>query len=350
MSDAEWMLQAIALAHDARFTTSPRPWVGCVLVTEAGEVFSGVTAGKGGPHAEQIALSKAGAQARGATLYVTLEPCPHHGLTPPCTDAIISAGLKRVVVALRDPDERVNGQGIAQLQKAGIKTSVGTCAAAAGRQLAPYLTHRRLRRPFVTVKLAATLDARTALADGTSKWITGPHARADAHLLRAEVDAVLVGANTARRDNPWLTVRDAILPAGIKLWQVQPQRFVLGQIPANSNLLAANPRAGVLPAQELAGSLKEILPQLAEQDIVSLLVEGGATVAAAFHEAQLVDRYVFYLAAAVAGGNQALPLFNGQTATKISDLWRGRIVDLTLLGDDIRVELEPAPAPMPDLI
>jgi len=350
MNNAEWMLQAIDLAHDARFVTSPRPWVGCVIVTEEGEAFQGTTAGRNGPHAEQVALSKAGDKARGAKLYVTLEPCSHHGATPPCAEAIIKAGLKQVVIALRDPDERVNGQGITQLQKAGIKTSVGTGAELAGRQLAPYLTHRQLRRPFVTLKLAATLDARTALADGTSKWITGPHAKADAHLLRAEADAVLVGANTVRLDNPWLTVRDAVLPDGIQLRDVQPRRLVLGKIPENSNLLVADPKSGILPAQEVGGNLKEVLAELAAQDIVSLLVEGGATVAAAFHEAQLVDRYILYLAAAVAGGNKALPLFAGQTAEKMSDLWRGRIVDLALLGDDIRVELVPQSREMPNFV
>ena len=329
------------LAEDARFNTAPRPWVGCAIVTEQGQVFKGATDGRHGPHAEQIALEAAGEHARGATLYTTLEPCAHHGQTPPCVAAIVQAGIAEVVVALTDPDPKVNGQGIQQLTEAGIEVKSGVGVEEATMQLQPYLTQRRSKRPFVTLKLALTLDGRVALPDGTSQWLTGTAARADAHLLRAEADAVLVGAGTARRDNPSLTVRNATLPLGLRPQDVQPQRLVLGKIPAGSKLLEANLGQSLTPAAELSGELPEILEQLASQGIVSLLVEGGPTVARSFHEAQLIDRYVFYLAPALAGGNQGLPVLGGSAATSMAELWRGEFTGVQLLGEDLRVELKP---------
>ena len=341
MSHSYWMGLALEAAEDVRFNTAPRPWVGCAIVTEQSQVFKGATDGRHGPHAEQVALAAAGEQARGATLYVTLEPCSHQGQTPPCAQDIIQAGIAQVVVALTDPDPKVNGQGIRQLTDAGIDVKLGVGAPEATRQLQPYLTQRQHHRPFVTLKLALTLDGRVALPDGTSQWLTGTTARADAHLLRAEADAVLVGAGTARRDNPSLTVRNAALPLGLTPKDVQPQRLVLGQIPAGSKLLEASPEKNLAPATELSGELPEILTQLAAQGIVSLLVEGGPTVARAFHEAQLIDRYVFYLAPALAGGNQGLPVLEGSTATSMAELWRGELMGVQLLGEDLRVELRP---------
>ena len=345
MSHSHWMRLALELAEDARFNTAPRPWVGCAIVTEQGQVFKGATAGRHGPHAEQVALAAAGEHARGATLYTTLEPCSHHGQTPPCAEGIIQAGIAEVVVALADPDPKVNGQGIRQLTEAGLDVKLGVGAEEAARQLRPYLTQRQHHRPFVTLKLALTLDGRVALPDGTSQWLTGTTARADAHLLRAEADAVLVGAGTARHDNPSLTVRNAVLPLGLTPKDVQPQRLVLGKIPTGSKLLEANPSQNLAPATELSGELPEILAQLADQGIVSLLVEGGPTVARAFHEAQLIDRYVFYLAPALAGGNQGLSALGGSTATSMAELWRGELVGAQLLGEDLRLELQPRPAP-----
>src|SRR4051794_4257601 len=210
MDDSEAMDRAIALASAVRTRTSPNPWVGCVLVTRDGAVFEGATAPPGGPHAEVVALAAAGPRTRGATVFTTLEPCAHHGRTPPCADALVSAGVARVVVGITDPDPHVAGQGIARLQAAGIETTVGVRAEAVEEQLAAYLTHRRTGRPHVVLKLAPPLDGRPAAADGSSQWITGPEARADAHRLRAESDAVLVGAGTVRADDPSLTVRHGV--------------------------------------------------------------------------------------------------------------------------------------------
>ena len=314
------MRRAIKLADGVRLSTSPNPWVGCVI--EPGG-FEGATAPPGGPHAEAAALAVAGEEARGATLYCTLEPCAHVGRTPPCADAVVEAGVRRVVVALEDPDPRVSGRGIRRLREAGLDVTVGVCAGEVRRQLAPYLTHRATGRPFVVLKLAATLDGRTAAPDGSSRWITGEAARADAHRLRAESDAVLVGAGTVRADDPALTVRLADGP--------DPLRVVLGKAP---------PGARVHPALELEGDLGQVLDELGRRGILQVLVEGGATVAQRFHAAGLVDRYVLYLAPALLGGDDGRGLFAGPGAASITGAWRGRLVDVRRLGDDLRVELE----------
>jgi diaminohydroxyphosphoribosylaminopyrimidine deaminase/5-amino-6-(5-phosphoribosylamino)uracil reductase len=330
MTDEAAMDRAIELAAGVRTTTSPNPWVGCVIVPGdgSGAWFEGATRPPGGAHAEIVALEAAGARAAGATLVTTLEPCSHHGRTPPCTDAIVAAGVARVVVAVEDPDVHVQGSGIAALRAAGIQVDVGRRAAEVRAQLAPYLKHRRTGRPWVVLKLAATLDGRTAAADGSSRWITGPEALADAHRLRAESDAVVVGAGTVRADDPSLTVRH--LPGR------DPLRVVLGHAP---------PDAAVHPALELHGDLGRVLDELGRRHVLQALVEGGATVAGAFHRAGLVDRYVIYLAPALAGGDDGRPLLAGPGAATIDDLWRGRIVGLDRLGDDLRVELEPACSP-----
>jgi len=274
-----------------------------------------------------VALTAAGSHAHGATLYSTLEPCAHHGLTPPCTETIVAAGVSRVVVAVLDPDPRVAGRGVEELRQAGIEVTVGVAADEAAELLAPYLKHRRTGRPWVVLKLAATLDGRIAAPDGTSKWLTGAEARADAHRLRAASDAVLVGAGTVRSDDPQLTVRIDPEP------DRQPVRVVLGKAPAG---------ARVLPAMEMNGEPGAVLDELGAQGILQVLVEGGATVAHAFHHDRMVDRYVVYLAPALFGGNDAVPMFAGAGASTMEGLWRGRLVSVTRLGDDLRVELEAA--------
>ena len=322
------MARALELAESVRTTTSPNPWVGCVV--EPGG-FEGATRPPGGPHAERVALAAAGAVARDATLVTTLEPCSHHGRTPPCVDAILAAGVRRVVVALEDPDPAVRGSGIRALRQAGVEVEVGVGAEQARAQLAPYLKHRRTGRPWVVLKLAATLDGRTAAPDGSSRWITGPEARADVQRLRAESDAVVVGAGTVRADDPNLTVR---VEAGDGQGR-QPVRVVLGQAPAG---------AKVHPALELGGDLGQVLDDLGGRGVVQALVEGGPTVAGAFHRAGLVDRYVLYLAPALLGGADGRPVLAGPGAATLADAWRGRIVGVRRLGGDLRVDLAPRDA------
>ena len=326
--DLAAMRRALALAAEVRARTSPNPWVGAVVVGPDGARAEGATAPPGGPHAEIVALDRAGAGARGATLYATLEPCAHHGRTPPCTKAIVAAGVTRVVVPLLDPDPQVSGRGVAELRAAGITVDVGVAADEAADLLAPYLTHRRTGRPWVVLKLAATLDGRIAAPDGTARWLTGAEARADAHRLRASSDAVLVGAGTVRADDPELTARVEPAP------DHQPLRVVLGRAPAE---------ARVHPAIEVTGDPGDVLDELGAKGVLQLLVEGGAHVAHQFHAAGLVDRYVLYLAPALFGGDDAVPLFAGPGAATVADVWRGHVVSVTRLGPDVRVELAPPP-------
>lgn len=336
------MARAIALGRGVQGTTSPNPWVGAVVVPPGSadggggsgrcsggvRTYEGATAPPGGPHAEIVALDAARRDgcSDGATLYVTLEPCVHHGRTGPCVDAIVEAGLARVVIGTLDPDTKVAGRGADALRRAGIEVGVGVEEAAVQASLAPYLKHRRTGRPWVVLKMAATLDGRTAAADGTSRWITGPAARADVHRLRALSDAVLVGAGTVKIDDPDLRVRTDPAP------RRQPLRVVLGRAPES---------AKIHPALELSGDLDEVLAELGRRDVLQVLVEGGPRVASAFHLRGLVDAYVVYLAPALSGGDDGPGVFAGAGARSVGDLWRGKLVSVERLGDDLKVELVP---------
>lgn len=321
--DDELMRRAIRNGAAVRAVTTPRPWVGAVVVTADGEVHDGATEPAPGRHAEVVALDAAGDAARGATVFSTLEPCSHVNVTGPCADALVEAGVARVVIGVEDPDHRVRGSGIQRLRDAGIDVTVGVCTDDVTRQLAPYLVHRSTGRSYVVLKVAATLDGRTAAPDGSSQWITGEAARVDAHRLRAESDAIVVGAGTVRADDPTLTVRDVT--------GRDPVRVVLGRAPED---------AKVHPALELSGDLGSVLDELGGRGIIQVLVEGGATVAHGFHAAGLVDRYVVYLAPALLGGDDGRGLFAGPGAATIADAWRGRIVSVQQLGNDIRLDLE----------
>jgi diaminohydroxyphosphoribosylaminopyrimidine deaminase/5-amino-6-(5-phosphoribosylamino)uracil reductase len=321
--DEVWMAEAIALGRSVRTSTSPNPWVGAVIVPVGEDpVAEGATQPPGGPHAEVVALGLAGPTARGATVYVTLEPCCHQGRTGPCAEALIDAGVARVVVGVLDPDPHVAGQGIARLREAGIEVEVGVLAAEVEESLAPYLAHRRRGRPWVVLKLAATLDGRIAAPDGSSRWITGPEARADAHQLRAESDAILVGAGTVRADDPALTVR--LAPGR------DPLRIVLGQLPED---------AQAQPALVHDGELEPLLAELGTRGVLQLLVEGGSRVAWSFHQQKLVDQYVVYLAPALLGGDDGVPLFGGPGEPSMDRVWRGRFRAVRALGPDLRIDL-----------
>jgi diaminohydroxyphosphoribosylaminopyrimidine deaminase/5-amino-6-(5-phosphoribosylamino)uracil reductase len=238
-----------------------------------------------------------------------------------------------VVVGVEDPDPLVSGRGVAALRSAGLDVEVGVSADAVRSQLAPYLKHRRTGRPWVVLKLAATLDGRIAAPNGSSRWITGDAARRDAHRLRSQSDAVIVGAGTVRKDDPSLTVRLPPEDPWFRGPDDQPVRVVLGRIP---------PGAAVEPATACAGDLGDILSGLGERGVMQALVEGGARVAHAFHGSGLVDRYVLYLAPAFFGGSDGRAMFDGAGAADIEGLWRGRILSVTSLEGDLRVELSSA--------
>lgn len=321
------MTRALELARSVRTRTSPNPWVGSVVLDAAGELAGeGATAPAGGPHAEATALEAAGERARGGTCYSTLEPCAHHGRTPPCAEALVGAGIRRAVVALVDPDDRTQGRGIARLEQAGIEVTTGVLEVEVSELLLPYLVHRRTLRPYVVLKLAATLDGRIAAPDGTSKWITGSEARSDVQRLRSESDAILVGAGTARLDDPRLDVRTDPPP------DRQPLRVVLGRAPQQARLQ---------PALELTGDVRGVLDELGRRGVLQLLVEGGAVVAKELHEIGAVDRYVVYLTAGLLGGDDGRPMFAGAGVSTMAELWRGRLAALHRFGDDVRLDVVP---------
>ncbi len=323
-NDERMMQLAVKTACTARLRSRPNPWVGAVVVAQNGEVFTGATLEPGNAHAEIVALNAAAHHAQGSTLFSTLEPCNHTGRTGPCTQAIIDAGVSRVVVGTLDPDSKVSGSGVQHLRDAGLTVDVGVLELEVKQQLAAYLHHRATGRPFVVLKMASTIDGSIAATDGSSKWITGETARKRVHQLRAESDAIVVGAGTVRADDPSLTVRDADGPS--------PRRIVLGTIDAS---------AKVHPCTQWTGTLPDLLDTLGKEGVVQLLVEGGARVAASFHRERLINQYIMHIAPVIAGGDDAAGVFAGPAASTMADMWRGRIVSTTNLDGDIEIILEP---------
>ncbi|MGA1362653.1 MAG: bifunctional diaminohydroxyphosphoribosylaminopyrimidine deaminase/5-amino-6-(5-phosphoribosylamino)uracil reductase RibD [Ilumatobacteraceae bacterium] len=323
-----WMTRAVDVAWSARTRARPNPWVGAVLVCTDGRMFDGATSQPGGPHAEVAAIAAAraaGAPTAGATLVCTLEPCDHTGRTGPCTGAIIEAGISRVVHAIDDPDSRVAGSGRARLTAAGIAVESGVMADEVSEQLAPYLHHRRTGRPFVVLKMALTLDSRTVAPAGV-RWITGDDARTRVHALRAESDAIVVGIGTVLADDPELTVRHVEGPS--------PRRIVMSRNrPVPTDAL-------VNPCDVWTRGIDELLDGLGREGALQVLVEGGATVATAFHTAGLVDRYVLHVAPTVSGDASAPGLFTRGTHEP-SALSDNRLVAATVLGNDLEIVLEP---------
>jgi diaminohydroxyphosphoribosylaminopyrimidine deaminase/5-amino-6-(5-phosphoribosylamino)uracil reductase len=355
------MQRAIELARGVRRRTAPNPWVGAVVVRDGEVVGEGATSPPGGPHAEVHALRAAGGAAAGATVYVTLEPCSHHGRTPPCADGLLDAGVARVVVAMEDPDPRVAGRGIAAMRAAGVRVDVGTCAAEAARLLAPYAHHRRTGRAYAWLKTATSLDGRVAAADGTSRWITGEAARADGHRLRADSQAVIVGAGTALADRPALTARDVDpLPPH------QPVRVLLdarGRVPADGplfdtalapTLVVTTERApaSALDAWRAAGAKVEVvepgaggtgvdlaaaLALLGANGVLQALVEGGPHVHGALVDAGLADALSAYVAGTLLGAG-GLPSFALSGPATLADATRWDLVDVARLGADARLD------------
>jgi diaminohydroxyphosphoribosylaminopyrimidine deaminase/5-amino-6-(5-phosphoribosylamino)uracil reductase len=363
--DDELMAQAVLAARAARRRTAPWPAVGCVIAREGDLVATGATGPfPTGPHAEVAALRAAGDRARGATAFTTLEPCNHHGNTPPCTDALIEAGVSRVVVAVDDPDPRVAGRGYARLTEAGVEV-VRVPNGAATRDLAPYLHHRRTGRPYVVAKVALSLDGRIAAADGTSQWITSDAARRDAQELRADAQAILVGAGTALADDPALTVRD-VEPAPAR----PPLRVLLdaqGRVPARGALAdttvaptlvvtTASARAETLDGWRAAGAKVETVAAapdrsgvdldatfalLATEGVLQALVEGGAQVLGSVISGGHAQRLVAYVAPTILG-TSGLPGFATAGPVTLADAARWNIVGVSSVGADVRIEMEAA--------
>jgi len=351
------MRAALALARRGLGSVWPNPAVGCVIVKQGRVVGRGWTQPGGRPHGETEALRRAGDAARGAAAYVSLEPCCHWGRTPPCVDALITAGVRRVVVALEDPDPRVAGEGLRRLRAAGLDVEVGLCAKEAAEVNAGFLSRLRLGRPLVTLKFATSLDGRIATASGESQWISGPPARERAHALRASHDAIMVGTGTAVADDPQLTCR---LPG---LDHRSPVRVVIDRhlrIPPAARLIAdahvvptwvltlpsADPdrRAAFLasrvtlidvdPDRTGQVDLAAALTALGERGITRLLVEGGAGLAAAFFRARLVDRLVWVHAPLAIGGD-GIPAIAGLDLAALADAPAFERLSTETIGDDV---------------
>ncbi|MFJ6466588.1 bifunctional diaminohydroxyphosphoribosylaminopyrimidine deaminase/5-amino-6-(5-phosphoribosylamino)uracil reductase RibD [Streptomyces sp. NPDC091387] len=359
-ADITAMRRAVALAARGLGSTSPNPVVGCVVLDAAGRpVGEGFHQRAGGPHAEIHALRAAGEKARGGTAYVTLEPCNHTGRTGPCAQALIEAGIARVVYAVGDPNPQATG-GADTLRAAGVKAEQGLLAEEAEQGNAAWLTSVRLGRPHVTWKYAATLDGRVAAADATSRWITSAESRADVHRLRAEADAVVVGSGTARTDDPQLGVRGvdgAVQPLRVVVdtaaTAVRPGARVLDTSAPTLVAVAADADVRHLPEEAVlrlpraaAGpglDLPALLAALHGRGIRSVLLEGGPTLAGAFVAAGAVDRIVGYLAPVLLGAGPAALADAG--ITTITQALRLHVTETVRIGPDLRITAVPGPAP-----
>ncbi|RMG50929.1 MAG: bifunctional diaminohydroxyphosphoribosylaminopyrimidine deaminase/5-amino-6-(5-phosphoribosylamino)uracil reductase RibD [Gammaproteobacteria bacterium] len=359
------MARAIRLAERGRYSTRPNPRVGCVLVRDGEIVGEDWHRVAGGPHAEVLALRQAGDRARGATAYVTLEPCAHHGKTPPCADALIEAGVARVVAADIDPNPQVGGKGLARLEAAGIETAHGLMAAQAAALNPGFLKRMREGRPLVRVKLASSLDARTAMESGESSWITGEAARRDVQRWRARAEAVLTGIGTVLSDDPRLNVRLDADALGSADPVPQPLRVVVDtwlQMPATAQMLSLDGPTLVLTtlddpvrreALEAAGaevalvgseaghaSLQEVLRVLAEREVNELHVESGPTLAGALLNAGLVDELLVYQAPHLMGSS-ARPLLQLPGIERMTQRIPLEIVEHRRVGEDLRILARP---------
>jgi diaminohydroxyphosphoribosylaminopyrimidine deaminase/5-amino-6-(5-phosphoribosylamino)uracil reductase len=353
------MAQCLALAALGEGTVRPNPLVGCVVVNRGDVVGRGFHRAAGEPHAESSALGEAGPRARGATLYVNLEPCAHHGRTAPCCDAIVRAGVRRVVAAIGDPNPLVDGRGVRTLRAAGIEVDLGVLSAEARALNAPFLSSHERGRPWVTLKAAQSLDGRIAAGGGSSTWVTGAASRRYAHRLRFRHDAVLVGAGTIRRDNPKLTVRLPGLSAARLRVVLAPRLgldpgahvFLGGDAPRVRTRVYVGPEC---PESELARfrgvadvvpvplgatglELNAVLTDLHRMGIQALLVEGGGKTSGAFLRAGLVDEVVLFVAARLFGAGDATPLLDVAAATDPSDAWRVQSPTVIPIGSDFVV-------------
>jgi diaminohydroxyphosphoribosylaminopyrimidine deaminase / 5-amino-6-(5-phosphoribosylamino)uracil reductase len=350
--DERFLRLAVELAARGAGLASPNPMVGAVVVRDGDVVGEGWHEGPGTPHAEVVALAQAGERTRGAILYVTLEPCSHFGRTPPCAPAVVEAGISRVVASVRDPNPVVDGAGFRHLEASGVDVVAGVLEDEGRELILGFATHIRTGLPFVTLKMAASLDGRTAARDGSSRWITGEEARGDVHRLRSTSDAVMVGSGTALADDPSLTVRlDGYRGR-------QPLRVVVdgrGQVPATGALfdgsaptLVVTTEGSRRPEWESAGvevmafaedrvPLPALVESLGKRGVQSLLIEGGPTLGWAAVEAGVVDRIVLYLAPKLVGGGDAPGVLSGQGVAAIADAIGVDIVRVERVGEDVKV-------------
>jgi len=362
-ADHAFMARAIRLAEKGLYSTRPNPRVGCVIVNSGDVIGEGFHIQAGGPHAEIHALRKAGASAQGSTVYVTLEPCSHHGRTPPCADALIEAGVQRVMVAMSDPNPEVAGQGLERLRAAGIEVNCGLLESEAAALNPGFIKRMRCGRPWLRVKLAMSLDGRTAMASGESQWITGEAARQDVQRLRARSCAILTGAGTVREDNPSLNVRLNAEQLARPVADDQPLRVILsakGEKLSTSKLFDIDGNILIFYGSEMPGSISEranveclkiasdssgldlnaVMDELGKRGVNECHVEAGATLSGALLKAGLVDEIIVYMAPLIMG-DQARGLFHLPQLHTMAQRIKMQITDIRAVGDDWRITAMP---------
>jgi diaminohydroxyphosphoribosylaminopyrimidine deaminase/5-amino-6-(5-phosphoribosylamino)uracil reductase len=360
MDDRYFMERALDLAVKGEGYTSPNPMVGAVVVKDGQVMGEGYHEIVGGPHAEVNALDAAGARAKGATLYVTLEPCNHTGRTPPCTRKILEMGIERVVLAMKDPNEKVAGGGAEFLKRHGIRVTIGVCEEKSRKLNEAFIKYVRSGRPFVMTKCAATLDGRIATRAGDSRWVTGQKARQFVHRLRHRVDAIMVGINTIQADDPSLTTRlknqEGRNPARIILdthLSISPDARVLSQDSASETILATGGTAASdkkntiektgarvleVPLKNGLIDMSALMDQLGGMELTSLLIEGGSRVLASAFNAAVVDKVFFFYAPKILGGDDGVPICKGPGAELMNQCIAVNDITVHRFGDDILIE------------
>ncbi len=360
MALMDYMRQALALARLALGQASPNPAVGALIVKDGEIVGQGYTQPPGHAHAEIMALKQAGEKARGATMYVSLEPCCHYGRTPPCTEAIIAAGIAEVRMAMIDPNPIISGRGEEALQKELIKTSVGELEEEARTINEAYVKYIKTRFPYVTVKFAASLDGKIATRTGDSKWITGAEARKYVHYLRYVSDVIMAGANTIIADNPFLTCRYGGIGGAVKNRQLRVIVDGLGRTPHDARIFSEPGKVIVAIGKSVSQSardpllkagaelvefdtrndqivMEELLEFLGKREVTSILVEGGGTLTGSLFDSGLVDKVVAFIAPMVIGGGEAIQAVSGKGVERIADAARLERVSLEKFGDDVMI-------------
>ncbi|SCA62699.1 Riboflavin biosynthesis protein RibD [Chlamydiales bacterium SCGC AG-110-M15] len=358
--DLTYMKRAIAIAENARSSTPPNPWVGTVIVRDSQILSEAHTSPYGGPHAEVNALKPLSMSAKNATAYVTLEPCCHFGKTPPCTDALIQSGISRVVIALKDPDANVAGLGMQKLLNAGIQVDLGVGVEEATASLAPYLHHRKTGRPYCVLKAATSIDGRLAAADGSSKWITGPESRSEVQRIRSHSQAIMIGAETAIRDQPRLNLREQPSEAPLK----QPLRVIVdshARVPLEGDLFNTEDSPTLLftciePPKDyldkgvdlvqvkkgkggIGVDLGDCLDELGQRGILQLMIEGGGSLFNSFLQEGYVNKLILFQGACSLG-DQGTPLFSGPGPRSISEAKKWKLLQLKQFANDVMMEYE----------
>lgn len=363
LDNSSLMKRVIRLAEKARGMTSPNPMVGAVLVKNSRIIAEDYHRKPGTPHAEALVIQKAGNKAKGSVLYVSLEPCCHTDKrTPPCTKAIIGAGIKKVVIGMKDPNPKVSGKGIKELEKAGIKTVSGILKEDAIRLNEGYIKYIKTGMPFVILKVAMTLDGKIATPEGESKWITGEKARKEVHKIRASVDAIMTAIGTVKADDPRLTARitrlkdprfqtgkqpkriiidpDLKIPINAKILQTPPETIVVTKSVTNKNKkqMLQNKGIQIVEYKGMCLDLNWLMKILGEKGIMSLLIEGGSSLNSYALESGVVDKVMFFIAPKIIGGEKSFPAVGGKTFRKLADAYHLRDVKIKHIADDILIE------------